>query len=592
MTVSSTLASPRAPDAAVPRRARRHVGARSARANVHRGTQETQMSRTPRGWSILAVLALIVTLVSPLLATSALAQDEAQVLRVHHASYPDVVDPQKSSTTPEIDILQLVYEGLTRLDTDQNTVPGAAESWEYNDDATQITFHLRPDLTYSDGSPLTAENFRYAVERTCDPRTAGEYQYLLFEVTGCADLAGLAADADGNPKAFTPAEYDKAKAALGVKALDDRTLQIDLTNPAPYFHTIAGLWVFFPVKAEIASNDPDTWWKKAENHIGNGPFTVTGVAEGQEWTFAANDRYWQGRPRLDGIEYRYIDEAAVALEAYRAGDLDIVQLSSDQILEVQADPELTEAFVTYPQAGTQFLAMNLSQPPFNDKKVREAFAYAIDRETLCADLRSGDCLPTRSFIPAGLPGAIETDQYAFDPEAAKQALAESSYGGPEGLPEIKLYYNSDYEERGQQSEWIAGEIRDILGVTLKLAFTHRKRQRISSVERHRIVCADLLASDCQNTDLRQVRQRHHLTGRQRRVVRQVAAGHRASADVRCNGAASRHTFQIGGGRRVGHSLIDGSVVGNDQRRLHRVAWACASQRIKRRTADAIDRHLE
>ena len=426
------------------------------------------MSRTPRGWSILAVLALIVTLVSPLLATSALAQDEAQVLRVHHASYPDVVDPQKSSTTPEIDILQLVYEGLTRLDTDQNTVPGAAESWEYNDDATQITFHLRPDLTYSDGSPLTAENFRYPVERTCDPRTAGEYQYLLFEVTGCADLAGLAADADGNPKAFTPAEYDKAKAALGVKALDDRTLQIDLTNPAPYFHTIAGLWVFFPVKAEIATKDPDTWWKKAENHIGNGPFTVTGVAEGQEWTFAANDRYWQGRPRLDGIEYRYIDEAAVALEAYRAGDLDIVQLSSDQILEVQADPELTEAFVTYPQAGTQFLAMNLSQPPFNDKKVREAFAYAIDRETLCADLRSGDCLPTLSFIPAGLPGAIETDQYAFDPEAAKQALAESSYGGPEGLPEIKLYYNSDYEERGQHSEWIAGEIRDILGVTLKL----------------------------------------------------------------------------------------------------------------------------
>ena len=92
--------------------------------------------------------------------------------------------------------------------------------------------------------------------------------------------------------------------------------------------------------------------------------------------------------------------------------------------------------------------MNLTQEPFNDKKVREAFAYAIDRETLCAELRSGDCLPTLSFIPPGLPGAIETDQYAFDPEAAKQALAESSYGGPDKLPEIKLYFNSDYAERG------------------------------------------------------------------------------------------------------------------------------------------------
>ncbi|MEZ4564850.1 MAG: ABC transporter substrate-binding protein [Thermomicrobiales bacterium] len=92
----------------------------------------------------------------------------------------------------------------------------------------------------------------------------------------------------------------------------------------------------------------------------------------------------------------------------------------------------------------------------------------MNRETLCADLRSGDCLPTVSFIPAGLPGAIDTEQYAFDPESALQALAESSYRGPDALPEIKLYYNSDYEERSQQSEWLAGEIRDILGVTLTI----------------------------------------------------------------------------------------------------------------------------
>ena len=124
--------------------------------------------------------------------------------------------------------------------------------------------------------------------------------------------------------------------------------------------------------------------------------------------------------------------------------------------------------MTYPQAANQFLAMNVTMEPFQDKKVREAFAYAIDRETLCTELRSGDCLPTLSFIPEGLPGAIDTDQYAFDPEAARQALAESSYGGPDNLPEIKLYFNSDYEERGQQSEWIAGEIRDILGVELTI----------------------------------------------------------------------------------------------------------------------------
>ncbi len=426
------------------------------------------MHRVPRCWSGLAALVVVFALVVPALATSVMAQDDGTMLRVHHLSYPDVVDPQKSSFTAEIDILQLVYEGLTRLDANQETIPGAAETWAYNDDATQITFTLRPDLTYSDGSPLTAENFRYAIERTCDPETAGEYQYLLFEVAGCEEFAGLAVDADGEPRDFTPEEADEAKAALGASVLDELTLQIDLTHPAPYFHTIASLWVFFPVKQEIATKDPDNWWKRPENHVGNGPFTVTGIAEDQEWTFAANENYWQGRPPLDGIEYVYVDEAAVALNAYRAGDLDIVQLQSSQIPEVNADPELSAAFVTYPQAATQYLAMNLSQEPFQDKKVREAFAYAIDRETFCADLRSGDCLPTVSFMPAGLPGAIETNQYSFDPEAARQALAESSYGGPDNLPEIKFYFNSDYEERGQHAEWIAGEIRDILGVELTI----------------------------------------------------------------------------------------------------------------------------
>jgi oligopeptide transport system substrate-binding protein len=426
------------------------------------------MLRMSRAWVRVAALLAVLSLVVPMVARGTAAQDSGKVLRVHHTGYPDVVDPQKSSFSNELDILELVYEGLTRLDTNLQTVPAAAESWDYNDDATQITFHLRPNLVYSDGTPLTAENFRYAFERNCDPVTAGEYQSILFEVVGCADFAGLATDADGNPKEYTPEEYDKAKAALGVKALDDLTLQVNLTNPAPYFHTLASLWVTYPVKKEIVDKDPDNWWKTAENHIGNGPFIVTGIDEDQRWTFAANDKYWQGRPKLDGIEYVYVDDAAVALEAYRAGDLDIVQLQSTQLPEVQSDPELAKAYVSFPQAGTHYMAMALGQEPFTDKKVREAFSYAIDRKTLCEEVLAGTCTPTLSFIPPGLPGAIETDEYGFDPEKAKQALAESSYGGPENLPEIKLYYNSDYEERAAASEWIAGEIRDILGIELTL----------------------------------------------------------------------------------------------------------------------------
>jgi oligopeptide transport system substrate-binding protein len=423
-------------------------------------------SRSKAGNRVLMIVVAL-TLMVPTL-TALAAQDTGKVLRIHEPVYPDVVDPQKSSFVNEIDILALAYEGLTRLDTSQNTVPGAAESWEYNDDATQITFHLREGLKYSDGSSLTAENFRYALERTCDPVTAGEYQSILFEIKGCAEFAGLALDEQGNAQEYTPEEHEAARAALGVRALDDRTLKIDMTNPAPYYHTIAYMWVFYPVKKEIVEKDPDNWWKTAENHIGNGPFTITGIDEDQRWTFAANDNYWQGRPKLDGIEYRYVEDAAVALEAYRAGDLDIVQLEPPQIPEVKADPELSKAFVSYPNASTYNLTMNLALEPFNDPKVRQAFSYAFDRETYCAEVREGDCVPTLSWIPPGTPGAIETDRFAFDPEAAKQALAESSYGGPEDLPEIHAYYNSERSGATERAEWMAGQYRDILGVDLIL----------------------------------------------------------------------------------------------------------------------------
>lgn len=347
-------------------------------------------------------------------------------------------------------------------------MPAAAESWEYNDDATRITFHLREGLTYSDGSPLKAENFRYAAERTCDPATAGAYQSILFEIVGCAEFAGLAMDESGNARDYTPEEHEAARAALGVRALDDRTLQIDLTNPAPYFHTIAYMWVFYPVKAEIVAADPDTWWQTPENHIGNGPFTVSGIVHDQEWTFAANDTYWQGPPKLDGIAYIYVADPAVALAAYEADDLDILGVGPTILPDVNADPALSAEMIEYPIANTFMLAMDLKREPFNDKSVREAFAYAFDRGTFCAEVQSGTCVPTLSWIPPGVPGAIETARYAFDPEAAVAALAASSYGGPDALPDIELTYISDDPTEADRAEWLAGQFRDILGIELSL----------------------------------------------------------------------------------------------------------------------------
>jgi oligopeptide transport system substrate-binding protein len=425
-----------------------------------------------RLWLRTLILAGTLALVVPLIPPGAGARETDKVLRVAQEIYPAVIDPQKSSYTGELTVLALIYEGLTRLDTNQETVPAAAESWEYNDDATQITFHLRDGLTYSDGTPLTAENFRYAVERTCDPETAGAYQSILFVVAGCAAFAQLGTDEQGNPRDFTDDEYGAARAAVGARALDDLTLQVDLTQPTPYFHTIAYTWVLHPVKREIVAADPEDWWRRPENHIGNGPFRVTGIEENARWTFAANERYWQGRPKLDGIEYVYIPDPEDGMKAYRAGDVDILGIGPTNAPVVADDPELTEQLISVPTATTTTIAFSLTKEPFNDPKVREAFAYAFDRERFCAEVQSGTCVPALTWIPPGTPGYVETDAFAFDPAAARQALAESSYGGAEELPELTLAFYHDVEDKPPVwMEWIAKQYRDMLGVEIVLAPT-------------------------------------------------------------------------------------------------------------------------
>lgn len=303
---------------------------------------------------------------------TASAQDAGKVLRVHHITDPDVVDPQQSSFANEIDVLAVNYEGLTRLDENLQTVPAAAESWEFNEDSTVLTFTLREGLTYSDGSPLTVERFRYAVERNCDPNVAGEYQSILFEIVGCEAFAtsltadeGAAATPAGSPEASPVGDaYETARANLGVRALDDRTLELTLVAPAPYYPTIAGLWVFFPAKQELIEQGGAEWWKDAALQLGNGPFQMSQYVEEQLIAFTANKSYWGGRPLLDGIEYVYQGETSVALEAYRAGDLDIVQLDPQQLPAIEADPQLSAELVSYPVASTYNLAFNLRRSSF------------------------------------------------------------------------------------------------------------------------------------------------------------------------------------------------------------------------------------
>ena len=378
------------------------------------------------------------------------------VLSVHNTFYPSSFDPHIDSTTSQIAVMLLNWEGLTRLDKDLRAAPAAAETWAFNEQGDQITFTLREGLRYSDGSPLTSANFRYAVERTCDPGSRGNYQSALFDIVGCAEFAQTPIE--------DRAQYTLARSALGIETPDERTITFKLTRPAPYFPYIAGLWVMFPAKQALIEQGGSTWYRDPRKTVGNGPFQITAIEADERIRFEANEYYWAGSPSLAAIEYVYIEDPSAALEAYRSGELDILTPDPSLLPEIADDPELSDELIRYSGANTYYLEYNWTKPPFDDPKVRQAFSMAFDRDTFCAEIRNGACIPTLTWIPEGIQGHTPTDKYGFDPDGARQALAESTYGGPSGVAPIQLVFSEGDAATQTMYEWMASQFQEILGV--------------------------------------------------------------------------------------------------------------------------------
>jgi oligopeptide transport system substrate-binding protein len=376
-------------------------------------------------------------------------------------TWPDTLAPQKSSFSNEIAVLLLNYEGLTRFDKDLKTVPAAAETWEYSQDGTQVTFHLRDGLKYSDGSPVTAQDFVNAVYRTLDPHVPGDYQTSLSMIKGAEAIINTAVPTD-------EAKLSDLNKALGVTATDDKTIVFDLVQPTPYFHTLAGIWVMFPSKQELIDKGGEQWYEDPANHIGNGPFKIDSIDKSSNLiTFSANENYWAGKPKLDTVEFTYIQDLSVALQAYKSDEVDIVVPDPNDVPTLKADPVLGAEYKEYAGACTRTVTFNLTKPPFDNKKVREAFAYAFDREGYVRDALKDTDIPALTWIPPGYPGHDPSEtRYNLDPEKAKQLLAEAGYPNGEGLPEIRYAYGSNNPANQPRAEYIAQMYQKNLGVSI------------------------------------------------------------------------------------------------------------------------------
>lgn len=396
------------------------------------------------------------------LPTASVAAPAANVLRVVPAGgvWPDTLDPQKMSISNEIAVVQLAYEGLTRFDNTLQTVPAAAESWQYNTDATVVTFTLRTNLTYADGEPLTAQSFVYAVHRTLDPREPGNYQTVLDMIVG-ADAVINATMPDDEAK--LPELLDGVMA----KATDERTLVFTLVRPTPYFHSIAALWVLFPVRQELVEQGGPTWWESAQYQVGNGPFMFDTIDRSDNLIrFVPNPGYWAGAPQLRAVEYRYISDATVALQAYKSGEIDIMYPDPNDVPTILADTALSQEFLQGPGSCTFAYEINLTIPPFDNPKVREAFAYGFDREGFVRDALKDTAIATLTWIPPGMPGHEPTEAFAYNPEKARQLLAEAGFPDGQGLPEVRWSYNANNPANQARVEYIVQMYQNSLGVTV------------------------------------------------------------------------------------------------------------------------------
>lgn len=362
------------------------------------------------------------------------AENKLQTLHLGNVAEPRDLDPHIAVAYTDYNILIALFEGLTVIDeASSQAAPGMAEKWEISPDGLVYTFHLRADAVWSDGDPVTAEDFAFSIQRILEPKLASEYSYMLYAVAGAEDY---------NLGKLT--DFSK----VGVQVIDPRTLRLTLTKPTPYFLTVIAHQSWFPVhKVNLAKyGDPlrrSTGWTRPGNLVGNGAFTLEEWVPDQHIIVKKNPRYWGAAAnRLDRVVFYPIANPAVEESNFRTGKMHVTfDVLPDRIDTYRR--EHPEEIRVDPVLESVFLRFNVTKPPFNDKRVRQALARAIDREAICSSVLRNSKFPAYNLTPPKTAGYTAEAKIPTDFEAARRLLADAGYPAGKGFPKIELQMNSD-----------------------------------------------------------------------------------------------------------------------------------------------------
>ena len=347
------------------------------------------------------------------------------------------IDPHKSQGVPESHVIRDLLEGLVNQDGEGNTIPGVAESWETTDNKT-FTFHLRKDAKWSNGDPVTAEDFVYSWQRAVDPATASPYAWYM-EYTKMANAKDIVAG-------------KKDKSELGVKAVDANTLVVELETAVPYFVMMMGHTTMKPVHQATVEKYGDQW-TKPENFVGNGAFSVDKWVVNERLVLKRNDQYWNNdKTVLNKVTFLPIENQVAEMNRFLSGEIDFTnELPTEHFKRLQK--EYAEDVSVAGNLCTYYYIFNTKKAPFDDVRVRQAISYAIDRDIVTGAILAQGQKPAYFLTPeitAGfdpeLPAYGKMSQKERNAEA-ERLLEEAGYGKDNPLKFNLLYNTSENHKK-------------------------------------------------------------------------------------------------------------------------------------------------
>lgn len=366
------------------------------------------------------------------------------------------LDPHKTEGVPESNVIRDLLEGLVNQDANGNVVPGAAESWETTDNKT-FTFHIRKDAKWSNGDPVTAHDFVYSFQRAVDPATASPYSWYM-EYTKMK-----------NAKEIIAGEKDKS--TLGIKAVDDKTLVVELESAVPYFVMMMGHTTVKPVHKATVEKFGEQW-TKPENYVGNGAYALDKWVVNERLELKRNPQYWDDKNTvLNKVTYLPIENQVAEMNRFLSGE---IQITNELPLEhfKRLKKEHPEAVQVQGQLCTYYYGFNTAKAPFDDVRVRQALSYAIDRDVI-SDAILGQGQKPAYFLTPEITAGFSPEMPTYGKMTQKERIAEAKklleaagYSKSNPLKFTLLYNTSENHKKiatAIQSMW-----KTALGVDIAL----------------------------------------------------------------------------------------------------------------------------